>query len=306
MNKFANLEAFVAVIEAGTFSAAGQRLNIAKSVISRRVSEMETHLGSRLLNRTTRKLTLTESGKHFYQQATQILSSLRDAEESISQETLELGGSFKLTAPLSFTINHLSHAIVKFLTEHPAIRLNLDLNDRNINVVGEGADMAVRIGQLEDSSLISRRLGTIHIMSCASQSYLQQHGEPEHPSELAQHIGLQYTNLDYKQQWRYRTSGNKIIHGQPQIHFQANNGEALATAAVAGLGITTAPTFILGQFIKEGQLIQILKDYPSPSVGLYAVYPPGRLIPRRIRVFSDFLKEYFGDSPYWDDGLPVR
>jgi DNA-binding transcriptional LysR family regulator len=303
MDKFADIEAFTAVVEAGTFSAAGERLGIAKSVISRRISQLERRLGSRLLHRTTRQLALTDSGKNFYQRAVQILAELDDAEQSVTEETLELRGSLKLAAPLTFGLMHMSNAIAEFLTIHPAIVLNLDLNDRNINLVEEGFDMAVRIGELEDSTLVSKRLGTSHNVTCASQSYLDTHGEPTHPDELHQHIGLQYSNIPYKQQWRYEAPGGKTIHAQPHIRVRANNGESLAAAACAGLGITTGPTFILGSYIKEGSLMTILNEYQRTSAGIYAVYPPGRLIPRRIQVFSDFLAERYGDNPYWDDDL---
>jgi len=303
MDKFANISAFVAVVETGGFTAAGERLAVAKSVVSRRISQMEKHLGSRLLNRTTRKLVLTETGRHFYEQSARILLDLADAEERVSQETTELAGTIKLTAPLSFSASHLSHALVGFLGEHPTIQINLKLDDSQVNLVEEGVDMAIRIGRLEDSTLISRRLGSIRLVSCASRSYLQQHGEPAHPSDLADHDGLQYTNISYRQQWQYKNTQGETIYGHPKIVFRANNGDILATMATAGLGIVTAPTFVLGKYISERQLIRILGDFPSPSVGLYAVYPPGRLIPKRIRLFSDYLFDYFGDTPYWDKGL---
>ncbi len=160
MDKFADLEAFTAVVESGTFSAAGERLGIAKSVVSRRISQLESRLGSRLMNRTTRRLALTDAGRSFYQRgATQILADLDDAEQSVTQETTELRGSLKLAAPLSFGLLHLTRAITDFLNEHPAIELNLDLNDRNINLVEDGFDMAVRIGELKDSTLVARHLG---------------------------------------------------------------------------------------------------------------------------------------------------
>lgn len=303
MDKFADIEAFTAVVEAGTFSAAGKRLGVAKSVVSRRISQLEKRLGSRLLHRTTRRLALTDTGKNFYQRAVQILADLDDAEQSVTDETTELRGSIKLAAPLTFGLMHLSDAITDFLREHPAIELNLDLNDRNINLVEEGFDMAVRIGELKDSTLVARRLGTARIVTCASRTYLERHGEPINPDELHEHIGLQYSNINYKQQWRYVTPEGKTIYAQPQIRIRANNGEALAIAASAGLGITTSPTFILGRHIKEGSLVTILNEYQRPSVGIYAIYPPGRLIPKRIQVFSDFLAGRFGDLPYWDDGL---
>ena len=303
MDRFADLEAFTAVVEAGTFSAAGERLGIAKSVVSRRISQLEQRLDSRLLHRTTRRLSLTDAGKNFYQRAVQILADLDDAELSVTEETTELRGSLKLAAPLSFGLTHLSKAIFDFLSEHPAIELNLDLNDRNVNLIEEGFDMAVRIGVLKDSTLVARRLGTMRQVTCASPSYLQHYGEPIHPDELQQHIGLQYSNISYKNQWSYKTAEGKMLVAQPQIRIRANNGEALAAAAVAGLGITKGPTFILGSLLKAGKLVTILDEYHHPSTGIYAVYPPGRLIPRRIKVFSDYLAGCFGEHPYWDNGL---
>jgi DNA-binding transcriptional LysR family regulator len=303
MDKFADIEALTAVVEAGTFSAAGERLGVAKSVVSRRISQLERRLGSKLLHRTTRRLALTDTGRNFYQRAVQILADLDDAEQSVTEETLGLRGSFKLAAPLTFGLMHMSDAIADFLKEHPAIELNLDLNDRNINLVEEGFDMAVRIGDLQDSSLVARRLGTVRNITCASRAYLERQGEPDSPDQLHQHIGLQYSNISYKQQWCYETPEGRTIQAQPQIRIRANNGEALAAAAIAGLGITTGPTFILGRHIKDGSLVPILNTYQRPSAGLYAVYPPGRLTPRRIQILSEFLAGRFGDHPYWDNGL---
>ena len=303
MDKFADLEALVAVVEAGTFNAAGERLGVAKSVISRRISQLESRLGSRLLHRTTRRLTLTDAGRNFYHRALQILAELDEAEQSVAAETAELRGAIKLAAPLTFGLKHLSGAITDFLDKHPAIELNLDLNDRNINLVEEGFDLAVRIGELQDSTLVARRLGISRAVTCASRAYLDRHGEPAHPDELRRHIGLQYSNIGYRQQWRFETPEGKTVFAQPQIRLRANNGEALACAAVAGLGITTGPTFILGSYLREDSLVGILNDYRRPAVGIYALYPPGRMLPRRIQVFSDFLAGRFGDCPYWDEGL---
>jgi len=303
MDRFADIEALVAVVESGTFSAAGERLGVAKSVISRRVSQLEQRLGSRLLHRTTRRLTLTESGRNLYQRAVQILADLEEAEQGAVFESVELRGTLKLAAPLSFGLAHLSDALTDFLALHPAIELNLDLNDRSINLVEEGFDLAVRIGDLQDSTLIARKLGISHTVSCASRAYLEQHGVPAHPDELQRHVGLQYSNISYKQQWRYAAPDGKILHAQPQIRIRANNGEALACAAAAGIGITTGPTFILGRYIKEGRLRRILTDFEQPATGIHAVTPPGRLVPRRVHVFIEFLASRFGDEPYWDAGL---
>jgi DNA-binding transcriptional LysR family regulator len=303
MDRLAEIEALIAVIESGSFSAAGERMDLAKSVVSRRITRLEQRLGSRLLNRTTRRLSLTDAGRNFYQRAVQILADLDDAEQGVSTETTGLHGTIKVAAPLSFGLAHLSSALTDFLDQHPAIDVNLDLNDRNINLVEEGFDLAVRIGELQDSTLVARRLGTSRMVTCASRAYLERHGEPLHPNDLQEHSGLQYSNIAYLQHWQFETHEGKTIQAQPQIRIRANNGDALATAAIAGLGITTGPTFILGRSIKEGTLVTILDEYTRPSVGIYALYPPGRLIPRRIQVFSDFLAERFGDNPYWDDAL---
>jgi DNA-binding transcriptional LysR family regulator len=303
MDRFADIEALVAVIESGTFSAAGERLGVAKSVISRRVSQLEQRLGSRLLHRTTRRLSLTEAGRNFYQRAVQILADLDDAEQGVSSASTELRGTLKLAAPLSFGLAHLSSALTDFLDQHPAIEVNLDLNDRHVNLVEEGFDLAVRIGQLEDSTLVARRLGTSRMVTCASRAYLERHGEPLHPNDLQRHTGLQYSNISYKQHWQFVARDGETLQAQPQIRIRANNGEALACAAVAGMGITTGPTFILGRYLKEGKLQRILIDYRRPSLGIFAVTPPGRLVPQRVQLFIEFLSSRFGDQPYWDENL---
>ncbi|MGB5538849.1 MAG: LysR family transcriptional regulator [Gammaproteobacteria bacterium] len=305
MDRFADIEALVAVIEAGTFSAAGERLGVAKSVISRRVSQLEQRLGSRLLHRTTRRLTLTDAGRNFYQRAVQILADLEDAEQGVTAEVTDLRGALKLAAPLSFGLAHLSDALTEFLYTYPAIELNLDLNDRSINLVEEGFDLAVRIGELTDSTLIARRIGTSRTVTCASRAYLDRFGEPQHPDELARHVGLQYSNVSYRRQWQYATPDGRTLHAQPQLRMRANNGEALACAAAAGIGITTGPTFILARYINEGKLQRILPDFEQPATGIHAVTPPGRLVPRRVQVFIGFLASRYGDAPYWDEELQV-
>jgi DNA-binding transcriptional LysR family regulator len=303
MDRFADIEALVAVVEAGSFSAAGERLGVAKSVVSRRVSQLEQRLGSRLLHRTTRRLTLTDAGRQFYQRAVQILSDLEDAEQGAAFDASGLRGSLKLAAPLSFGLAHLSGALTEFLEQHPAIELNLDLNDRSVNLVEEGFDLAIRIGELEDSTLIARRLGTSRTVTAASAAYLARYGTPRHPDDLHRHVGLQYTNLSYRRQWRYTAADGRTLHAQPQLRMRANNGEALACAAVAGIGITAGPTFILGQYLREGTLQRILADFEQPANGIYAVTPPGRLVPRRVEMFIAYLANRFGDAPYWDRDL---
>jgi len=303
MDKFAALQAFTAVVESGGFQAATQRLGIDKSVISRRISELEKSLNSRLLNRTTRRISVTDEGRQFYQRAVQILSDLEDAELATSSHSREIRGRIKIAAPLSFGVEHLSKATNEFLIQHPAIEIELDLNDRNINLVEDGFDMAVRIGELEDSTLIARKLGLSRSVTCASSVYLEKYGQPETPRDLNHHIGLQYSNITYTQQWQYQGTEGKPIQGQPQVRMRSNNGEVLADAAANGLGIISAPTFILSKYIQSGRLIPVLQDYQKSAVGIYAVYPPGRLTPLRVKAFSDHLDICFSDTPEWDKPL---
>jgi DNA-binding transcriptional LysR family regulator len=272
-------------------------------MVSRRVSQLEQRLGARLLHRTTRRLSLTDAGRNFYQRAVQILADLDDAEQGVASENAELRGTLKLAAPLSFGLVHLSSALTEFLDRHPAIEVNLDLNDRNINLVEEGFDIAIRIGELPDSTLVARRLGTSRMVTCASRVYLERYGEPLHPDDLQRHVGLQYSNISYRQHWQFVTRDGEVVQAQPQIRIRANNGEVLACAAAAGMGITSGPTFILGPYLQEGKLQRILTEYRRPSAGIFAVTPPGRLLPQRVQRFIEFLSSRIGDQPYWDENL---
>lgn len=305
MDRFADLEAFIAVVDAGSFSAAGERLGVAKSMVSRRVSQLEQRLGSRLMHRTTRHLAITDAGRYFYERGAQVLADLADAEQGVAAQTSALQGTLKLAAPLSFGLNHLSDALAEFMAAHPDVRLNLDLNDRHVNLVEEGFDMAVRIGELSDSNLIARRVGTMRTLTCASPGYIERYGEPGSPEELNSHFGLQYSNISYRQQWRFELANGRKYSAQPEIRLKANNGEVLAAAAVAGLGIVSGPSFILGNYLKSGRLVSVLVNFRRPETGIHLLYPPGRLVPRRVQVLSDFLAQRFGDRPYWDEGLDI-
>jgi DNA-binding transcriptional LysR family regulator len=303
MDRFADIEAFVAVVEAGSFSAAADRLETAKSAISRRVSGLEDRLGVKLLNRTTRRLSLTDNGRDFYARAGRILADLQEAEQSVSDADCELRGRIRLAAPLSFGLRHLAPAINSFAVRHPDVQFDLDLNDRQVNIVEEGFDMAIRIGQLADSSLIARRLCPIRLVAAASPAYLAAHPAPATPAALTDHLGLRYTNTPRPQFWRFTDAqGNEHAPEVPD-RLTANNGELLARAAVDGLGVTVQPTFIIYEYLLAGRLQQLLPDYRLNAAHMYALFPPGRYLSRRVRVFADFLAGHFGDQPYWDDCL---
>lgn len=289
MDKFANIEALVSVVDAGGFGKAAERLGIAKSVVSRRVGALEAALGVQLLQRTTRTQSLTTPGRQFYEQAVRILGDLEEAEQSVADASADLRGRLKLAAPLSFGLHHLTTVVSEFMLRHPGIELTLDLNDREVNLVEEGFDMAVRIGMLEDSTLLARRIGDVRLMTCASPAYLGEHGTPETPRALETHIGLHYANAPLRQVWQFAPGRGEPEVVIPRIRLQSNNGDALAAAAATGLGIINIPEFIVRDMIANGQLVPILTEFRRPPLGVYAVFPPGRLMTRRTRALSDHL-----------------
>ena len=295
MNKFEELEAFVSVVDSHSFSTAADKLGVAKSSLSKRVSELEKRLGVQLMQRTTRKLSLTDSGKHFYQRALNLLADLSEAEQIVSDAQSGLIGKIKLTAPLGLGVGRLSVPIADFMQLHPRIEIDLDLNDRQLDLVDEGFDLAIRVGDLQDSSLIARRLTSTGFAVCASPTYLKTHGEPKHPSELVGHEVLVYSNVSATHQWSFDDQGKRV---SPRVKSRmcANNGEVLANLARHGLGIVNGPLFYLQAFIDNGELIQILNDYPRKEAGIYAVYPPGRLVSRRVKMLSDHLLAYFREA----------
>jgi DNA-binding transcriptional LysR family regulator len=294
MNKFEELEAFVAVVDRHGFSAAADKLGMAKSILSRRVSDLEKRLGVQLMQRTTRKLSLTDTGRHFYQRTVNLLSDLNDAEQMVSDAQVSLSGKIKLAAPLGIGIGQLSRPIADFMELHPEIEIAVELNDRHVDLVTEGFDLAVRVGQLQDSNLIARKLAEVHFATCASPTYLKRHGEPGHPSELSAHQVMVYNNIQVGEQWFYFQDGKRVT---PRVKYRlsANNGELLAEVASHGLAICTGPLFYLQGHIERGELIPILTDFERDAAGMYAVYPPGRLVSRRVKMFSDYLFEYFRD-----------
>lgn len=305
MDKFANLEAYVAVVESGSFSKAAARLDVGKSIISRRISALEDSLGVQLLQRTTRRLSLTESGRQLYEHAVRILGDLAEAENAVGDSAQELRGRLRIAGPLSFGLHDLSHAIAEFLAGHAGIEIDLDLNDREVNLIEEGLDMTVRIGELRDSTLLSRRLGTARFVTCASPAYLARHGTPTHPDQLGGHVGLHYSNISPALGWQFTAQGKPLAVTLPRIRLRANNGDALADMAAAGLGIVNAPSFIASPRIRRGELVPILTDYRRHATGIHAVFPPGRLRTRRVQALSDFLAGRYGDLPAWDRAIGI-
>ncbi|MDX9765667.1 MAG: LysR family transcriptional regulator [Chiayiivirga sp.] len=300
MDRFDSLQTFVAVVEAGSFSAAAVRLDRAKSAVSRQLAALEAHLGVQLLNRTTRRLSFTEAGREFHERAQRILADLEEAELSVAAEQTALRGRLRLAAPLSFGVQHLAPALAEFLAQHPELVLDLDLDDRRINLVEEGFDLALRIGELPDSSLVARPLAPIRMQLCASPDYLRRHGTPRRPEDLAFHAGLVYGNVPEAQQWRLLDAAGKVHSVKVPARLRANNGDVLIRAAVDGLGVVVSPTFIAHRALAAGELVPLLPEYQAAGTMAYAVYPSRRHLPQRVRVLIDFLAQRFGDTPYWD------
>jgi DNA-binding transcriptional LysR family regulator len=302
MDRFEDLRAFVAVVEAGSFTAAADRLGIAKSAISRRVSALEERLGAQLLRRTTRQLNLTDTGQSFYDHSARILADLEEAESAVAQEHGELRGNLRVALPLSFGIRHMCEPIVEFSRKHPRVTFDLDLNDRRIDLLQEGMDLAVRIGRLADSSLIARRLFEARTVVCGSETYFEHHGVPQTPADLQTHHCLAYGNLAEPSIWVCKDKEGNRHRADVNITMSATSGDFLCAAAKQGLGIAMQPTFIAGDAIAQGDLVPILTDYQWPVTPAYAVYPPTRHLSYRVREFIDFLAAHFSGLPYWDKG----
>ncbi|MBT8102276.1 MAG: LysR family transcriptional regulator [Gammaproteobacteria bacterium] len=300
MDKFEDLQAFVAVVEAGSFTAAADRLKSAKSAVSRRVSALEERLGVQLLRRTTRVLNLTETGSSFYEHSARILADLNEAEAAVQQEHGELRGTLRVALPLSFGVRHMCKPIAAFSKLHPKVEFDLNLNDRRIDLIEEGIDVALRIGRLQDSSHIARRLFDVHTVICASPHYLKVHGEPQTPADLSDHRCLVYSNLTDPNKWAYvDDEGNKRAIDIDSV-MSASSGDFLANAAAHGMGIVMQPTFIAAESIRRGNLVPILTDHTWPISPAYAIYPPTRHLSYRVRAFIDFLVERFSGTPQWD------
>ena len=299
MGELENMKTFIRVVEGGGISRAAEQMGLAKSAISRRLVELETSLGVRLLNRTTRKSSLTEAGQNYYQRAIKIYADVEELTAITADSRFDLTGTIRLAAPLSFGLIHLAPAIDVFIKEHPQLSINIDFSDRQIDLVEEGFDLAFRIAELHDSTLIAKKISPIRLMLCASPAYLAEFGTPQSPQELTQHRLLQY-KLANPTSWKLIDKNGKEHLVKLAAQIIANNGDFLNAMAIAGHGIVATPTFISWQAIAKGDLVQVLSDYQLPQTHAYAVYPQSRYLSQRARLLIDFLLHRFGDRPYWD------
>ncbi|MEO1473606.1 MAG: LysR family transcriptional regulator [Pseudomonadota bacterium] len=292
------MKSFVRTVEAGSFTLAAEQLRIAKSAVSRRVADLERRLGAQLLQRTTRRLTLTDAGRAFYEGAVRVLSDLADIEAEIGDRRAALSGTIRVAAPLSFGLDWLGPALIDFMDAHGGVTFDIDFSDRMMDLVAEGFDLAIRIGDLPDSSLVARRLAPIETVAAASPAYLDTHGVPEAPADLAGHRELAYSGRPNKG-WHYTGPDGTPGDIEMPVGLRSTSGDFLREAAMAGHGVIIEPGFILCDAIRDGHLVQVLEDYKWPSLSLYAVYPPTRHLPARTRALIDFLAERFGEVPPW-------
>jgi DNA-binding transcriptional LysR family regulator len=287
--------AFVRVVETGSFARAAERIGLSKPVLSRRVARLEERLGARLLTRTARGAQPTSVGQAYYERAAAILADLDAAREVVAEAVTQVAGPIRLSAPLSFGISYLAPALAEFAKLHPAVELDVEFEDRNVDLAGGGYDLAVRIGRLADSALVARRIAPVRKCVVASPAYLKAHGRPARPADLAGHDILVYGN----EQWRFRVGARwEAVRVVPRL--RTNNGEMLRAAAQAALGICMLPSFIAAPAIEDGSVEVILQGFALEEGALHAVMPPGRAVTARVRALVDFLVARFGPEPAWD------
>lgn len=302
MSNLTDMEVFARVVTAGSMSAAGREMGLSPAVVSKRIRRLEERLGARMLQRTTRQIALTEEGQGFYERVVAILASLEEAEAFVTRRNTRPRGTLRVSAPTSFGRMHIAPHMERFLRDNPDLNLSLMLSDDFVDIVGEGYDLAIRIAELENSSLIARRLADNHRVICAAPGYLERHGAPGSLDELADHNCLFASSQDT---WRLEgPEGPALV--RVNGNMQTNSSEVVRECLVAGLGIALRSTWDVGAQLQSGALRIILPQYrASRHVGVHAVYPSRRFLPVKVRAFIDFLADLYGPQPYWDSGLKL-
>ncbi|MNQ13481.1 HTH-type transcriptional regulator DmlR [compost metagenome] len=288
MNRLDAMQLFVRVAELGSFSAAANQLGVDRSVVTRQIAALEEHLGSKLMVRSTRRLSLTSAGSSYLEKCRVILELVEEAEAGMMEERLTPRGPLRVSLPLTYGLRRLVPLLLEFSEAYPEIRLAMDFSDRQLNLIEEGIDLTIRITAQPEPGAIVRRLGSSQLITVASPDYLARHGRPRHPDELAGHACLGYSPKVNNRPWTF------VVDGQPQAfqlpwRMQANNGDVLAAAAVQGLGITMHPDFIVDEHLAAGRLEAILEEFAPPPLGIYAVLASNRYVPHRVRVLIEFL-----------------
>ena len=299
MDRFQALRVFSQVVESGSFSAAATRLGLSPTAASRYVAELESHLHTRLLNRTTRRVSLTESGRAFYERSVQLLADLEEAEQEALRAAVVPRGTIRLTTSVNFGVRHLAPAIAEFLAAHAEVRFDVSLSDRLVDLVEEGFDLAIRIGAPGSENVVARKVGETRLVPCASPSYLAAHGAPQAPEDLAGHNCFTYEYVAPRNVWRFRDAAGaeRAVRVNGSLH--SNNGDLLAEVAARGAGIVFEPAFIVGPEVRAGRLVPLLQDYVALPTPIFAVYPSRKHLSAKVRLFVDFVIERFAHGEDW-------
>ena len=304
MDKLTRIKVFVNVVETGSFSAASERLGLSRAAASKYISQLEAHLGGRLLNRTTRHVSTTESGRMYFERCKDILHAMEEADDMVSGLSGTPKGTLRISAPSVFTERHVVPLISEFTKLYPGVDVEIMVSDRYVDLVDEGYDLAIRVADMESSDLIARRLASCRHVVIASPDYLKNAPPLMTPVDLKNHACLLY---NYTAGGRWPLSKDGIDHSvKISPVMKSNNPEVLLQAAISGMGVTMMPTFITSDAIRSGDLQLVLESYESLMIDIYAIYLSRHYLPAKIRVFVDFLKERINDPPYWDHFLSVR
>lgn len=303
-DRLTGMQVFSRVAALGSVSAAAREMKMSQSMAGKHIAELEFRLGVQLLHRTTRQVSLTEVGRTYLDAVDRVLADVDEADRTVLNAATTVRGTLRVNAPFSFGIREIAPLLPEFAALHPLLEVEIGVNDRRVDLIDEGWDMAIRIGNLDDSSMIARKLAPCRTVVCAAPAYLEKHGVPQRVADLAQHncLGFTLSKAHGEQRWLFGRRGETAVdvHGA----LKANSGDVLLAAAIAGLGITYQPTFLAAQAIAEGKLVPIELDHPTIDFdGIYAVYPADRRLPTKIRAFVDFLANRFGPAPHWDRTL---
>jgi DNA-binding transcriptional LysR family regulator len=302
VDRFDNMQVFAKVVESGSFAAAAARLGISASMVSQHVKDLEERLGVRLLNRTTRKVSLTETGRAYYERCAGLLAELEEIERAVSDMHSAPRGELRVNSSPTFGILHLAPAVADFTARYSEISVELMLSDHMADMIEERFDVAVQIGQLPDSSLIARQLALCRLVVCGAPDYFARHGIPHAPADLATHNCLTIvTGISYYRTWHLVAADGTALNITPIGNLRTNSAAALKVAALAGQGVAYLPTYLVGDALQSGALVTVLDDYLAPPLPVRAVYPHNRHLSAKVRVFVDFLAARFGHEPPWDN-----
>ncbi len=301
MTSIADLEIFARVVTAGSMSAAGRELDLSPAVVSKRISHLETRLGTRLFHRTTRQLQLTETGRGFYERVVQILATVQEAEAFVSSGHERAGGSLKITAPTGFSRMHIAPYLGKFQKEYPDLSIEIIATDSIVDIVREGIDVAIRLSELDNLSMVAKKLAPCRRLFCATPDYLKENGTPKTLADLSKHKIIIENNTVWRLQGPEGATSLKLSG-----EIKTNSGDVVHHAALAGCGIALRSTWEVRDDLQSKKLVHILPQYrEAPGVAVYAIYPDKQYVPTRLRVFVDFLADIYGPTPYWDEGLDL-